>query len=91
MTNIILWGLAGGTAGWIGYSFLKWNEGRGLATSIVIGMFGGLLGGKLLSPMIGSGSAVSSADFNPFSLFVALASAAAVLIFSNMIQKRFGL
>jgi len=33
--------------GWIGYAFLDFNEGRGQLVSIVIGVVGGLLGGKV--------------------------------------------
>ncbi|HZM47202.1 MAG TPA: hypothetical protein VFC14_20455 [Burkholderiales bacterium] len=90
MTNIILWVIAGGAAGWIGYSFMKLNEKRGLIISIVIGMCGGYFGGKLVAPMIGAGVAVNPDDFSPFPLFMALASAAAVLVISSMIHKRFG-
>lgn len=90
MTEIILWAIAGGAAGWIGYSFLKLNEERGLGVSIAIGMCGGFLGGKLVAPMIGAGAAVNPGDFSPFPLFVALASAAAILIVSSMIHRRFG-
>jgi uncharacterized membrane protein YeaQ/YmgE (transglycosylase-associated protein family) len=90
MTNIILWAIAGGVAGWIGYSFMNLNEKRGLPISIMIGMVAGFFGGKLLAPMIGAGGAVNPGDFSPFPLFIALASAAAILIMSSMIHKRFG-
>jgi uncharacterized membrane protein YeaQ/YmgE (transglycosylase-associated protein family) len=90
MTNIILWAIAGGVAGWIGYSFMDLNAKRGLPISIMIGMVGGFFGGKLVAPMIGAGNAVSPGDFSPFPLFIALASAAAILIISSMIHKRFG-
>jgi len=90
MTNVILWVIAGGAAGWIGYSFMKLNEDRGLVTSIVIGMVGGFLGGKLVAPIISAGGAVSPDDFSPFPLFIALASAAAIVIISSMVHKRFG-
>ena len=90
MTNIILWALAGGAAGWIGYSYLRLNEERGPTVSIIIGMFGGFLGGDLLAPMFGAGSAANPADFNPFPLLIALASAVAVLVVTSMIHKRFG-
>jgi uncharacterized membrane protein YeaQ/YmgE (transglycosylase-associated protein family) len=90
MMNIILWAIIGGAAGWISYTYMKLNEERGLTISIVIGMFGGFLGGKHVAPIIGAGSAVNPGDFSPFPLFVALASAAAVLVISSMIHKRFG-
>ena len=90
MTNLVLWALAGGITGWIGYSYMNLNEKRGVIVSIVIGILGGFLGGELLAPMFGAGSVVNAADFNPFTLFIALASAAAILIVSSMVHKRFG-
>ena len=89
MLNIILWGLAGGIAGWIAFAYMGFNKERGLVVSIVIGMVGGFLGGNILAPMFSAG-AISPGAFNPFSLFIAFASAAAVLTISNMVYKRFG-
>ena len=90
MGNIMLWALAGGIAGWIGYTLLKFNVDRGLLISILIGIVGGFLGGSVLAPMFGAGVTVHPGDFNPFRLFIAFASAAACLTISNMIYKRFG-
>lgn len=89
MINIVLWGLAGGIVGWIGFALIRVNEERGLLASVIIGMVGGFMGGNILAPMFHAG-AVSAAEFNPFALFVAFASAAAALTISNMVHKRFG-
>ena len=89
MVNVILWALAGGIAGWIAYAYAGLNEKRGMMVSIIIGMVGGFLGGNILAPMFGAGT-ISPVDFNPFSLFIALASAAGVLTVSNMVYQRFG-
>ena len=91
MLNVALWGLAGGIAGWITYSFLEFNESRGLMISIIIGTCGGFLGGNVLAPMFGAGATVNPGDFNPFRLFIAFASAAACLTIGNMLHKRFGI
>lgn len=69
---------------------MKLNEERGLTVSIIIGMFGGFFGGKMVAPMFGTGSMVHPTDFNWFSLFIAVASAATLLSVSSMIHKRFG-
>lgn len=90
MGNIMLWVLAGGFAGWIGYAVMKFNAERGMVISIIIGMLGGFLGGSVLASMFGAGVSMNPADFNPFRLVIACASAAALLIISNMIYKRFG-
>ncbi len=86
----MLWVLAGGAAGWIGYSLMGFNKSRGLLISILIGMVGGFLGGNVLAPMLSAGVAVNPGDFNPFPLLIAFAFAAACLIITNMIHKRFG-
>ena len=90
MANIMLWVLAGGAAGWIAYALLKVNRERGMAISVIIGMLGGFVGGSILASMFGAGASINLGDFNPFRLFIACASAAAFLIISSMIPKRFG-
>jgi uncharacterized membrane protein YeaQ/YmgE (transglycosylase-associated protein family) len=91
MANIMLCVLAGGTAGWIAYALLKVNKERGVVISVIIGMLGGFVGGSFLASMFGAGASIDPGDFNPFRLFVACASAAAFLIISSMVQKRFGI
>ena len=87
--NIAIGIFVGAIAGWIGFSFLKFNARRGMVISIVIGMAAGFVGGELLAPMLGA-AAVNPGDFNPLSIFVAFASAAACLTVGNMIYNRFG-
>ena len=87
--NITTWLLAGAVVGWIGFSFLKFNAKWGLVVSITIGTFGGLLGGALVAPLLGT-VAVNPGEFNPLSLFTAFASALGCLTVTDMIHKRFG-
>jgi uncharacterized membrane protein YeaQ/YmgE (transglycosylase-associated protein family) len=89
MSNIVLWVLVGGAAGWIGYALLKFNRHWGLLISVLIGMVGGFLGGSLIAPMLG-GAGANPGDFNPFPLFVAFASALVCVIVSNMLHSRPG-
>ena len=91
MGSTILWLLAGALAGWVGYTYMKLNKERSLIASILTGMIGGLLGGGLLAPLLYARNAVNPTDFNPFPLLIALASAAAILIISSMIHRRFGI
>lgn len=87
--NITLWILAGGALGWISYAYLKANENRGKAISIIIGMVGGFFGGNVVAPMLGTVTNMPH-DFSPFSLVVALASAAVCLTIANLLSNRFG-
>ena len=87
--NIVLWILAGGVIGWAGIAFLGFNEMRGKIVSIIIGMAGGLVGGKVLAPMFGAAAAIPG-DFSMMALMVALLGAAACLAIANMVHNRFG-
>jgi uncharacterized membrane protein YeaQ/YmgE (transglycosylase-associated protein family) len=87
--NITTWILTGGVIGWASFWYLKFNAKRGLAVSVVIGMAGGLIGGELLTPLLGA-VPINSGDFNPLSLFTAFASALGCLTATDMIYKRFG-
>jgi uncharacterized membrane protein YeaQ/YmgE (transglycosylase-associated protein family) len=87
--NITTWILAGGAIGWLGFSYLGYNAKRGVLISLLIGVAGGWVGGGVFAPLLG-GIPVNSGDFNPLSLFVALATAMGCLAVSDMIYKRFG-
>ena len=88
--DIALWVLAGAAIGWIGFSLLKANEKRGMTASVVIGIVGGFLGGKVLAPVLGT-IPVLPGNFSPFALVVALATAAACLTIGNLVLHRYGI
>ncbi len=88
--NFILWMLAGAALGWIGISYLRFNEQRGMAVSMVIGVMGGFLGGKVVAPMFTSVAAIP-ADFSATALFFALVIAAAFLAVGNFVGNRYGI
>ena len=90
MMDMLLWVLACGFAGWIGFKFIGANAQRGVMVSIVIGGFGGFLGGNLLAPLLGETAPMADA-FNPVALLVAVACAAACLTISDMIWRRFAI
>jgi uncharacterized membrane protein YeaQ/YmgE (transglycosylase-associated protein family) len=86
--NIVIWMLAGAILGWVGYSFLGFNEARGRMVSIVIGAIGGFFGGKMIAPMFTV--APVTADFNLSALFFAVAVAGAFLAVGNLVYERWG-
>lgn len=85
--NIVMWILAGGILGWVGYSHLGFNEERGMVVSIIIGAVGGLLGGKMIAPMFTAAAAIPG-DFSASALFFAAGVAAALLAAGNLVSKR---
>ena len=87
--NIVVWMLAGGMLGWVGFKFVGFNEERGMVVSIIIGAVGGFLGGKLIAPMFTAAETLPGA-FSMSALFCAAAVAAAFLAVGNLVGKRWG-
>lgn len=87
--NIVVFMLAGAALGWIGISFLRFNEGRGTLVSMVIGMVGGLFGGKVIAPMFSAAAAVPAA-FSTSALVFAVVLSAAFLAIGNLVYERYG-
>ena len=88
--NIALWILAGGALGWLGHAVIGYNEGRGLAMSVVIGAVGGFFGGKVIAPALSAAAIVPDA-FNMTALLFAAAVAAAFLFLGNVSHERWGI
>jgi len=87
--NMMVWMLAGGVIGWASFAYLKFSEGRGMMVSVVIGATGGLVGGKLLAPMLGFSAAVPG-DFSAAALLLAFMAAAGLLFIGDRIYARYG-
>lgn len=87
--NIVMWMLTGSVLGWICYSYLNFNQERGVLVSLVIGALGGFIGGKVIAPMFTAG-ALAPGDFSAPALFFAAAVAAAFLAAGNLVHKRWG-
>ena len=86
--NVVMWVLAGGIAGWVGFKYIGANENRGMMISIFIGMVGGFFGGNVLAPMFGGTAPVPGA-ISTFALVMAAIGAAACLFIGEMIARRF--
>jgi uncharacterized membrane protein YeaQ/YmgE (transglycosylase-associated protein family) len=87
--NIIMWMVAGAALGWAGYAVLHFNEARGMLISMIIGVAGGVAGGKLVAPMFGVIDSIPEV-FSMAALICALASAAVVLFVGDKVHARFG-
>jgi uncharacterized membrane protein YeaQ/YmgE (transglycosylase-associated protein family) len=83
----VLWVLAGAALGWATFSYLGFSEGRGKFASIIIGAMGGVLGGKMIAPML-TAPALVPADFSMSSLVIACLVAGTLLVVANLVYKR---
>jgi uncharacterized membrane protein YeaQ/YmgE (transglycosylase-associated protein family) len=85
--NTFLWVFAGAALGWASYTWLGMSEGRGKIAAIVIGAIGGMLGGKMIAPMLTAAPEVA-ADFNMSALMIAALVASTLLAVGNFVYKR---
>lgn len=85
--NLIIWLVVGGIIGWVASLIMKTDGQQGLFLNVVVGIVGALLGGWLLSPMLGSGT-VNEGDFSMSGLFVSLVGAIILLFIVNLIRRR---
>ena len=87
--ELVLWVAAGAVLGWLAIAKLGLNEARGTIVSVVIGAIGGIIGGKLIAPMLGAVAAVPG-ELSMAGLLVVMASALALLALGNLVHNRFG-
>jgi uncharacterized membrane protein YeaQ/YmgE (transglycosylase-associated protein family) len=85
--NLIIWLVVGGVIGWIASLIMKTDAQQGLFLNVVVGIVGALLGGWLLSPLVGAGT-LYQGDFSLAGLLVSLAGAIILLFIVNLIRRR---
>jgi uncharacterized membrane protein YeaQ/YmgE (transglycosylase-associated protein family) len=85
--NLIIWLVVGGVIGWVASLIMKTDAQQGLFLNVVVGIVGALLGGWLISPLVGAGT-LNQGDFSLAGLFVSLVGAIILLFIVNLIRRR---
>ena len=85
--NLIIWLVIGGVIGWVASLIMKTDAQQGLFLNVVVGIVGALLGGWLISPLVGAGT-VNQGDFSLAGLLVSLVGAIILLFIVNLIRRR---
>lgn len=84
--NLIIWLVVGGLIGWVASLIMKTDAQQGMFLNIVVGVVGALLGGWLLSPLVGAGT-VNQGDFSLMGLLVSLGGAIVLLFVVNLVRR----
>ena len=84
--NIIIWLIVGGLIGWLASLVMRTDAQQGLVLNVVVGIVGALLGGFLLSPLIGSGT-INQNNFSLPALVVSFGGAIILLFIVNMFRR----
>ena len=84
--NIIIWLVIGGVIGWLASMLMRTDGQQGIFLNVVVGIVGALLGGWLLSPLLGAGT-INTSDFSLPSLAVSLGGAVILPAVVNLIRR----
>jgi uncharacterized membrane protein YeaQ/YmgE (transglycosylase-associated protein family) len=85
--NFIIWLVVGGLIGWVASLIMRTDAQQGLLLNIIVGIIGALLGGWLISPLVGEGT-INSGDFSLGGLVVSLLGAVILLAIVNLFRRR---
>ena len=84
--NFIIWLIVGGIIGWLASMIMKTDAQQGIILNVVVGIVGSFLGGWLIAPLLGSGTA-NSGDFSVMGLIASLIGAIILLAIVNLVRR----
>jgi uncharacterized membrane protein YeaQ/YmgE (transglycosylase-associated protein family) len=84
--NIIVWLVIGGLIGWIASVVMRTDGQQGILLNVIVGVVGAVLGGWLLSPLVGV-STINQSNFSVPGLLVSLVGAVILLAVVNLVRR----
>lgn len=84
--NILIWLIVGGVIGWLASLMMRTDAQQGILLNVVVGVIGALLGGWLISPMVGAGT-INQNDFSLAGLGVSFLGAVILLAIVNLFRR----
>jgi uncharacterized membrane protein YeaQ/YmgE (transglycosylase-associated protein family) len=84
--NFLVWIVVGGIIGWLASMLMQTDAEQGPFLNIVVGIIGAVLGGWLISPLVGAGT-INSGDFSIAGLFVSFLGAVILLAIVNLFRR----
>ena len=83
--GIIIWLVIGGIVGWLASIVMKRDGSQGLVMNVIVGIVGALLGGFLISPLVGVGTINDGVSIG--SILVSLVGAIILLAIVNLFKR----
>lgn len=84
--NFFIWLFVGAIIGWVASKIMRTDAQQGIFLNMVVGIVGAMIGGFLISPLIGVGT-INQRDFSPAGLLVSLVGAVILLGIANFISR----
>ena len=86
LMNFIIWLVVGGIIGWLASLLMKTDGQQGIILNVVVGIVGAMLGGWLISPLVGVGT-INQNSFSMPALAVSLVGAVILLAIVNLFRR----
>ncbi len=84
--NFIVWLVVGGIIGWLASLIMRTDAKQGMLLNVVVGIVGALVGGWLISPLVGVGT-INQNSLSIPALAVSLVGAVILLAIVNLIRR----
>jgi uncharacterized membrane protein YeaQ/YmgE (transglycosylase-associated protein family) len=84
--NIIIWLIVGGVIGWLASLMMNTDGQQGIILNVVVGIVGAMLGGWLLSPLLGAGT-INQDNFSLPALVVSFLGSVILLALVNLVRR----
>ncbi len=84
--NLLIWLVVGGVIGWIASMIMRTDAQQGVLLNVVVGIIGAMLGGWLISPLLGVGT-INQNNFSIGALVVSLVGAVILLAIVNLFRR----
>ena len=83
--NILIWLIVGGVVGWLASLIMRTDAQQGILLNVIVGIIGALIGGWVISPMVGVGTINEGLSIGSF--LVSLVGAVVLLAFVNLFRR----
>ncbi len=83
--NFLIWLIVGGIVGWLASLIMRTDAQQGILLNVAVGIVGAVVGGWVVSPMVGVGTINESLSIG--SVLVSLAGAVLLLAVVNLFRR----
>lgn len=84
--NFIIWLVVGGLIGWVASMIMRTDGQQGIFLNIIVGIVGAMLGGWLISPLVGVPT-INQGSLSVGALVVSLLGAVILLAIVNLFRR----
>ena len=83
--NFLIWLIVGGVVGWLASLIMRTDAQQGILLNVAVGIVGAVVGGWVVSPLVGVGTINESLSIG--SVLVSLAGAVLLLAVVNLFRR----